>query len=148
MVRSHRRRTASPSLGIPSWGVAVCSLLSVVLLKGSVHVPVGHESPLTPRLPYILAFTAAISGFPGFAVLFAILGALPWLFLSGLGIVFGGGVETRVWLLLLSQIALVIFAVADVVAGVRGKWPRIETIRRLLGLVCGVLVYLLANTLL
>src|SRR5690242_2837886 len=97
-----------PPVDVPTWGVATCAFLSIIWAMSTKMSFLLHGTPAHGRwdsslggLPRLLAFTAAAAGFPAFAALFAIFGALPWGFYSLVTIGLGAGPGTGAGLLLL-----------------------------------------------
>lgn len=141
------------SLGIPTWGVAVCSILSIAWVMSTemsfllhvISLRTGLESPLTAVLPHVVAFTAAVAGFRGLAALAAICAALPWGFYSFLTLALGAGAGTGAGLLFILQLLLVLFAIWDVVIGMTSEWSSVTPTRRMAGLASGALLCFLAK---
>ena len=142
---------ATPPVFPMNWGVALCAALSIAVLLatgmwGIVH-DVQRETP-DPADPFkafaahLFVLVAAVSGFRMTANLVAALAALGWGFLCGVLVLLSFGTFGIADLMLLLQIALLVFAIVDVVRQKNREWQHPSTPRTLSGPVLGAVIVL------
>jgi hypothetical protein len=134
-----------------NWGVALCAALSIAVLLATGMWGVVHDvlretpdpaDPFKAFAAHLFVLVAAVSGFRMTANLVAVLAALGWGFLCGVLVLLSLGTFAIADLMLLLQIALLVFAIVDVVRQKNREWHYPSIRRMLSGPVLGAVIAL------
>ena len=139
----------TPPIFPMNWGVALCAALSVAILFATGMWVVVHDvlretpdpaDPFRAFTAHLFVLVAAVSGFRITANLVAILAALGWGFLSGFMVFMSFGTAVVADWLFLLQIALLVFAIVDLVWQRNREWHHAGMRRMLSGAVLGAVI--------